>query len=83
MIDFVVCVSEQVSETHDGILTILDKERLGTVTDVDLLARVRDGTCDLSLAFFIGDTFGVAILCVSTILVKDWLWWGDGPTSFD
>jgi hypothetical protein len=31
-------VTEKVSETHDGVLAILDKVRLGTVTDVLLIS---------------------------------------------
>ena len=61
-------MAEQVTETHDSVLAILDEVGLGTVADVDLLARVCDGTGDLPLTLLVGDAEGV------TLLVDD----GDG-----
>jgi hypothetical protein len=55
-------VAQQVAESHDGVLTILDEERLGAVANIDLLAGIRDGAGDLALAFLVGNTLGVAFL---------------------
>lgn len=55
-------MTEQISKTHNSVLTVLDEERLGSVTDVDLFTRVGDGACDLTLAFLVSDTFWVALL---------------------
>lgn len=62
MVDFVVSVAKEVSEAHNGVLAVLDEVGQSTVTDVDLLSRVRDGTGNLPLTLLIGDTCGVTLL---------------------
>lgn len=62
MVNLVVGVAEQVAESDDRVLAVLDEMRLGAVADVDLLARVGDRTRDLTLSIFVGDAVGVTLL---------------------
>lgn len=70
-------MTEEVSESHDGVLAVLDKVGLGPVTDVlhaqsqlhdpsgcthNLLAGVRDRTSDLPLTILVGDTLRMTVL---------------------
>lgn len=62
MVDLVVSVAEEVAETHNRVVPVLDKVLLGTVANVHLVLDVRDGAGNLALAVLVGNARRMALL---------------------